>query len=51
METTSSDVRIVAYVTPAERRELALAAKAADRPVSSFVRLAIREKIERERNA
>lgn len=41
-------VRIVAYVTPTEREALASAAHADDRGVSSFVRVAIREKIERE---
>lgn len=42
----NADVRIIGYVTPAEREALAAAAQADGRTLASFIRAAIREKIE-----
>lgn len=48
METENANVIVSAYVTSSERAALAAAAKSQDRKVSAYVRLAIREKMERE---
>lgn len=46
-----ANVMVTAYITEAERARLVSAAAADDRKVSAFVRVAIREKIEREAKA
>lgn len=44
------NVQVIGYITESEREALAAAAALDNRKVSAWVRLAIREKIDREAN-